>query len=116
MNNSTNISEYELTPSQKDYFISILILVNHNLAVHEGDANRRLASEATNILRIDQKIVPSQYLIDFIKLRELIKEKLAGITFSDREPYKIDGIRKTTAVKYIKLLWQIQDTMKGRWN
>ncbi len=107
-----NISEQELTPSQKGYFISILILVNHNMAVHVGDANRRLASESTNILRIDQNIIPLHYKKDFEKLREIIKKTLKGITFSDREPYRLDGIRNSTAVKYIKLLWQIQDTIK----
>ena len=112
----TNTSEKELTPSQKNYFISILTLLNHNMAVHEGDANRRLASESTNILRIDQNIIPSQYKKDFEKLREIIKKTLVNITFSDREPYRLDGIRNSTAVKYIKLLWQIQDSIKGRWN
>ncbi len=108
-----NTSEQELTPSQKDYFISILVLANHNMAVHEGDANRRLASESINIIRIDQKIIPTEHKKDFEKLREIIKRTLAGITFSDREPYKLDGIRNSTAVKYIKLLWQIQDTVQG---
>jgi hypothetical protein len=108
-----NISEQELTPSQKDYFFSILKLVNRSMAVHEGDANRRLASESANIIRIDQNIIPSQDKKEFEKLIEIIKKTLAGITFSDREPYRIDGIRNTTAVKYIKLLWQIEDTIQG---
>jgi|SRR3989344_4423701 len=110
----TNISGQALTPSQKDYFFSVLTLVNRNIAVHEGDANRRLASESTNIIRIDQNLIPSEFKKDFDKLRETIKKILAGITFSDREPYRLDGIRNTTAVKYIKLLWQIEDTIQGR--
>ena len=110
----TNISGQELTTSQHDYIFTGLTLINRKIAVHEGDANRRLASESTSIVRIDERIIPSQYQKEFEKLIATIKKTLAVSSFSDREPYRIEGIRNATAVKYIKLLWEIEDTIKRR--
>lgn len=107
----TKTADKKLTASQIHYFASKLSFVNYTMAVHEGDANRRLASESINIILIDSRIVPINYRKDFLKLQQVVKKTLARI-HNDRTPHKLDGIRNSTAAKYIKLLWRIHDVLQ----
>lgn len=101
----------DLTTSNINYFASKLSFLIHNMAVHEGDANNRLASESINISLIDPRAIPENYRKDFEKLQKTISKTLSGI-HNDRTPHKLDGIRNPTAVKYIKLLWRIHASLE----
>ena len=58
----------------EDYFISKLAEINYRMAIHEGNANRRLASEAIKILLLPLSEVPEYHKSEFNKLRNCIKE------------------------------------------
>jgi len=89
------------------YFRSKLFDINYRMAVHEGDANRRLASEAIKILLLHLSEVPEHHKNEFNKLRQLIKETINGLPVSGMTPTKLKNIRNSTASKYIKLLIDI---------
>jgi hypothetical protein len=75
------------------------------MAIHEGNANRRLASESINILFLPVEEVPEGFKKEFIKLKGLIEETVKAGT--GPTPYKIKGIQNKTAAKYLKLLYNI---------
>jgi hypothetical protein len=52
-----------------NYFIAKLSALNYRMAIHEGNANRRLASEAVNIYLLSPTEVPPQHQKSFNKLR-----------------------------------------------
>lgn len=81
------------------------------MATHEGDANRRLASEAYNILLLPETEVPAQYAKQFEKLIELIKLTIARLPEKGLTPVKLARIQNRSAVKYIKLLYVIMEEM-----
>jgi hypothetical protein len=54
----------------RGYFAGELFDINYRMAIHEGDANRRLASEAIRILLLPTDEVPSKYRKQFKKLRK----------------------------------------------
>jgi len=89
------------------YFTSKLFEINYRMAIHEGDANRRLASEAAKILILPPSEVPEQYKNEFDKLMRLIGETLKGLSAPGLTPTKLKKIRNSTASKYIKLLIDI---------
>jgi len=45
----------------RNYFIGKLFDINYRMAIHEGNANRRLASEAIKILLLPSNEVPDLY-------------------------------------------------------
>ncbi len=81
------------------------------MAIHEGDANRRLASEARNILLLPSNEVPSPFKSDFNKLRQLIKDTIKNLSDPGLTPTKLGSIRNSTAAKYINLLIHIEDNL-----
>lgn len=82
----------------KAYLIEKLFDINYRMAIHEGNANQRLASEAEKILLLPPSEVPERYKNEFDKLSQLVEE-----------PIKLGNIRNSTASKYIKLLIDILD-------
>jgi hypothetical protein len=62
----------------KSYFLAKLSDINYRMAIHEGNANQRLASECGKILLLPPSEVPSSYKSDFLKLRTLIVDTLKG--------------------------------------
>ncbi|MGB8952563.1 MAG: hypothetical protein WCC06_07840 [Candidatus Aminicenantales bacterium] len=95
----------------KTYFAGKLFDINYRMAIHEGDANRRLASEAIKILLLPLDEVPSRYRKQFDKLRRLIEETIKDLPAPGLTPTRLRGIYNSTAAKYIKLLLDIQHAM-----
>ena len=95
------------------YFISKLFDINYRMAIHEGDANRRLASEAVKILLLSSSEVPERHKNEFNKLRQLIEETIKGLSVPGLTPTKLKSIRNSTASKYIKLLIDIYDDLSN---
>jgi hypothetical protein len=95
------------------YFTGKLGGINYSMAIHEGDANKRLASQAENIFRLSQIAVPEKYRKEFEKLHKLIEATLDSINFAGLTPVRITGIRNSTASKYIKLLLEIEEELKS---
>ncbi len=96
-----------------NYFLGKLSVINYNMAIHEGNANRRLASQTAKLLILSRSEVPVIYLDQFDELMTLIDKTVsrvpAGLT-----PIKLGTIQNRTAVKYIKLLMEIEDFLKER--
>ncbi len=95
----------------KRYFREKLYDINYRMTVHVGDANRRLASESTKIFLLPKSEVPEKYKGEFNKLRHLIEETQKSSYAPGLTPTKIEGIRNSTASKYIKLLFYIQSDL-----
>ena len=97
----------------KNYFHSKLFDINYHMAIHEGNTNQRLASEAPKILfqlAPNKRIVPDQYKDKFTKLIALVENTLKDT--EGRMPIRIKGIQNITAAKYIKLLIDIEESMR----
>lgn len=97
----------------KNYFIGKLFDINYRMAIHEGNANRRLASEAIEIHLLPSNEVPDLYKKEFIKLRSLIEETLKNLSAPGLTPIKLGNIKCCTASKYIKLLINILEYMRN---
>ena len=83
------------------------------MTLHEGDANRRLAYQANDILaQLHIASVPEKYREEFTKFISLIDETVADA--GGRVPKRIMGIKNRTAVKYIKLLTEIQEYLEEK--
>ena len=104
--------------NMKGYFTEKLFEINHRMAIHEGNANRRLASEATKILLLPENEVPKRYKNEFGELRQLIEETIRNLSAPGLTPTKLGNIRNSTASKYIELLICILDDAcnKESWN
>jgi len=100
----------------KTYFIGKLFDINYRVATHEGDANRRLASEAVKILLLPSNEVPDMYKSEFEKLKQLTEETIKTPPESGLTPTRLRGIRNSTAAKYIKLLIDIQEHLRNEQN
>ena len=97
----------------RDYFLEKLSIINYRMAIHEGDANRRLASQSVEILyKLFPTEVPTKYRKQFSELINRIEKTLGNIRQPGLYPARIDGIRNRTASKYIKLLIEIEDSLK----
>ncbi len=92
----------------KSYFKGKLFEINYRMAIHEGDANRRLASEAIKILLLPSNEVPDSFKTEFKKLTQLIEETLKDISAPGLTPIRLKNIQNRTASKYIKLLIDIE--------
>ena len=95
----------------KNFFLERLAIINYNIAIHEGNANERLASQSIKILLLPLEEVPNHYKNQFKELLKMIKDESKelpkGISFN-----KFLGKHNKTAVKYIKLLIEIYDIVK----
>jgi hypothetical protein len=97
----------------KNYFYSKLSDINYRIATHEGNANQRFASEATKILvqlAPNYSLVSEKYRDEFNKLIIAIKNTLSNS--EGRIPSRIKSIQNRTAVKYIKLLIDIEESLR----
>ena len=81
------------------------------MAIHKGDAKRRLASEAIKIPLLPSSEVPERYKNEFGKLRQLIGETIKNSPVPGSTPARLGNIRNSTASKCIKLLIDIYDEM-----
>ncbi len=98
----------------KNYFLAKLFSINYRIAIHEGNANRRLASEAPKILfqlTLGRRFVPKKYIKEFSRLINLIDKTLEES--QGRIPVRIIGIQNKTAAKYIKLLIDIKESIEN---
>jgi hypothetical protein len=101
-----------MSPNMKSYFKGKLSDINYRMAIHEGDANRRLASEAGKILLLPQNEVPESHKNEFKKLTQLIEDTLKNLSAPGLTPIKLKKIQNRTAAKYIKLLIDIGDELR----
>jgi len=83
------------------------------MATHEGDANRRLASEAVKILILPSNEVPCSYRKEFSKLRKLVEDTIRDLSSPGLTPTRLRGIGNRTAAKYIKLLIDIEESLRN---
>lgn len=93
----------------RNYLLSKLSSINHQMAIHEGDAKERLAAYSSGILLLPKGEVPSKFQKDFDKLSKLLKETYAS--YSNLPPGYIISfgrMRRSTASRYIELLWDIE--------
>lgn len=97
----------------KTYFIGKLFDINYRMATHEGDANRRLASEARGILLLPSSEVPERYKNEFSKLRQLVEETIRNMSAPGLTLTKLGNIGNITASKYIKLLVDIYNDLSN---
>ena len=98
----------------KTYFISKLFAINYRIATHEGNANRRLASQAPQILfqlTTFRRAVPDRYKKQFAKFIVLIDNTVADT--DGFIPIRIKSIQNKTAAKYIKLLIDMQEHFRN---
>ncbi len=96
----------------KNYFLGKLFDINYRIAIHEGNANRRLASQAAEILfqlAPHHKLVPDQYKAGFSKLIILINNLIES---RGRVHVRRKSIQNRTAAKYIKLLIDIRESLE----
>lgn len=96
----------------KHYFLAKLSDLNFRMAIHEGDANRRLASEIDKLLLLRGSPIPERYKERFDKLQKLIDDALLPLKDSGLRPSKFHSIRSRTAAKHIKLLIMIEHQWK----
>ena len=96
----------------RHYFLSKLFDINYRMAIHEGNANRRLASEAIKILLLPPNEVPNLYKKEFNKLRDLIEDTIKHLPDSGLTPIRLGGITNKTASRYIELLIDIESSMQ----
>ena len=96
----------------KQYFLEKISGINYRMATHEGDANRRLASESRKILLLPVNILPPDYETKLLELKTLITTTIKEMHMEGMTPFKIKHIRNKTAVKYIKMLIEMENQMK----
>lgn len=90
------------------YLEGKLFDINYRMATHEGNANRRLASEAAKIRLLAETEVPKHYRKEFRKLLRLIENTFRQLPASGLTPTSIRNIYNVTAAKYIKMLLDMQ--------
>jgi len=88
-----------------------LPIINYRIATHEGTASRRLASQANELLPMPIESVPDKCRKEFAKLKNLIEKTLDDLPKNNglMVPVRLANIHNSTAVKYIKLLIEIED-------
>lgn len=96
----------------RHYFLGKLSIINYNMAVHEGDANRRLASQAAKILLLPASEVPDKFKKSYDELISLIETTMRKLPAPGLTPVRLDRIQNRTAAKYLKLLFELEDEMK----
>lgn len=96
----------------KQYFLEKLFDINYRMSIHEGNASRRLASEVPKILLLSPDEVPPLYKEKFLKLQDIIKHTLKNLSAPGLIPTRLRGIGNITAAKYIKLLIDIEFSLR----
>jgi len=96
----------------KQYFLEKLFDINYQMAIHEGNASRRLASKATKILLLSPDEVSSLYREEFLKLHDIIKHTFKDLSAPGLTPIRLQGVGDRTAVKYIKMLLDIEYSLR----
>ena len=96
----------------KLYFLEKLSDINYRMATHEGDAKRRLASEAVKILILLPSEVPCLYREEFSKLRKIVEATIRDLSSPGLTPTGLRGVGNVAAVKYIKLLINIEESFR----
>jgi hypothetical protein len=91
-----------------NYLNAKLSEINYRMAIHEGDANRRLASQAKKIYLLFPSEIPLEFKKDFEKLRKVIGLTISSLPSPGLTPAKIRNIKNSTAAKYLKLLLTIE--------
>ena len=88
-----------------------LPIINYRIATHEGAASRRLASQTNELLPMPIESVPAECKKEFTKLKKLIEDTLDDLPKTNglMWPVQLANIHNSTAVKYIKLLIEIED-------
>ena len=82
------------------------------MAIHEGNANERLASEAIHVHLLPSNEVPDIYKKEFTKLRNLIDETIKKLSAPGLTPTRLGNIQNKTASKSIKLLIDILEQLR----
>ncbi len=100
----------------KLYFLEKLSEINLRMATHEGDAIRRLANEAVNLILLPTTEVPLTFRQEFNKLKSLAQDTIKNLISPGLTPTRLCGIQNRTAVKYIKLLIDIEDRLRSEEN
>ena len=96
----------------KQYFLEKLFDVNYKMSIHEGNASRRLASQAIKIYLLSPSEVPPLYRKEFLKLKDIIENTIRNLPAPGLTPTKLRGIGNITAAKYIKLLIDIEYNLR----
>ncbi|MEW7281316.1 hypothetical protein ABW636_22225 [Aquimarina sp. 2201CG1-2-11] len=93
---------------EEEFLLNKISRINYKIAVHEGCANERLASQTGLIFTIPTAIIPDPYKIKFNELVRLLENTVKdfpGLMI----PVRVKGIYNKTAVKYIILLMEIEE-------
>lgn len=98
----------------KQYFYGKLSALNYEMVIHEGDANRRLASQSVKILLLPISEVPEKFKNKYEELIALIETTLKSMPAPGLIPVRLGRIKNKTASKYLKLLFDIQDEMNDQ--
>ncbi len=96
----------------RNYFLGKLSDINFQMAIHEGNAYTRLASQAINIYKLPTSEVPENYIRQYKKLICLIEVTISRLPAPGLTPTKLQRIQNKTAAKYLKLLFEIQDEIR----
>ncbi|MBC8525409.1 MAG: hypothetical protein ISS28_06460 [Candidatus Cloacimonetes bacterium] len=96
----------------KQYFIEKISDINYRISVNEGNANRRLSSEAYKILLLPDRVLPNNLQSKLKVLKTKIRLKIKN-TPDGLIPIKIGNIQNRTAVKYIKMLIDFEEYVKN---
>lgn len=97
--------------NDKRYFLGVLSLVVHQIAVDEEDANKRLAKHVSRACLIPNDVIPNVYRNEFNKLKQLVKKEKTNLP--KNMPFvKFYSIRKKKASGYIQLLFNIYSDLK----
>ena len=96
----------------RQYFLEKLFDVNYKMSIHEGNASSRLASQAIKIYLLSPSEVPPLYKKEFLKLKDIIENPIRSLSVLGLTPTRLQGIGNKTAVKYIKLLLDIEYSLR----
>ena len=80
--------------------------------MHEGNANQRLASEAVKIRLLPSNEVPDLFKNEFNRLLTIIDDTINNLSAPGLRPTRLGSIRNKTAIKYIKLLMDIEEALQ----
>jgi hypothetical protein len=83
------------------------------MAIHPGDANRRLASEISAIMKIPPYALPAKYQRGFNQLQQLIEETVRRLPEPELRPTHLGRIQNRTAVRFIKMLIALEYDLKN---
>jgi hypothetical protein len=96
----------------KSYFLGKLSEINYRMAIHEGNANERLASQSVQLQLLPSYIIPE-------KLRKIFDQHIERIrhgtnySHSGSSPAKIYHMYNKTAAKIIKDLITIEEELRS---